>query len=81
VDQRQKNWPEWLTSAKFAINNKAYLTTKVSLFMANYRRELRMDIDIRRKGKIEKATEFVERMKKMQEEVEVALKKAQEEMK
>ena len=49
--------------------------------MANYRRELRMDIDIRRKGKIEKATEFVERMKKMQEEVEVALKKAQEEMK
>ena len=49
--------------AKFAINNKTYLTTKVSPFMANYRRELRMGIDIRRKGKIEKVTEFAERMK------------------
>jgi len=33
-------------------------------FMVNYRRELRIRIDIRRKGKIEKAMEFVERMKK-----------------
>jgi len=33
--------------------------------MANYGREMRMGVDIRRKGKIEKATEFVERMKKV----------------
>jgi len=33
--------------------------------MVNYGRELRMRGDIRRKGKIEKATEFVERMKKV----------------
>ena len=62
-------------SAKFAINNKTYLTTKVSLFMTNYRRELRMEIDIRRKVKIEKAMEFAERMKKVQEEARVALKR------
>jgi len=31
--------------------------------MANYDRELRMEVDIRRKGKVEKAMEFVERMK------------------
>ena len=62
-------------SAKFAINNKIYLTTKVSLFMTNYRRELRMEIDIRRKVKIEKAMEFAERMKKVQEEARVALKR------
>jgi len=37
VDHRQKNWPEWLASAEFAINNKVHLTTKMSLFMANYR--------------------------------------------
>ena len=49
--------------------------------MANYRRELRMGADLRRKGKVEKAMEFAERMKKVQEEVGVALKKAQEEMK
>jgi len=33
--------------------------------MMNYRRELRMEINIRRKEKMEKATEFVERMKKV----------------
>ena len=49
--------------------------------MANYRRELRMRIDIRRKEKMEKATEFAVRMKKVQEEIEVVLKRVQEEMK
>ena len=49
--------------------------------MANYRRELRIGADIRKKGKVEKATEFVERMKKVQEEAGIALKKAQKDMK
>ena len=65
VDYRQKDWPEWLALAEFVINNKAHLTTKVFPFMANYGRELRMGMDLRRKGKIEKATEFVERMRKV----------------
>jgi len=34
--------------------------------MANYGRELRMGVDIRRKRKVEKATEFAETMKKVQ---------------
>jgi len=63
------------------INNKVHLVTKVSLFMANYRREMRIGVDIRKKGKVEKVTEFAERMKKVQEEVGVALRKMQEEMK
>jgi len=75
IDYRQKDWLDWLASAEFAINNKVHSVTKVSLFMANYRRELRMGADIRKKGKVEKATEFVERMKKVQKEAEVALKK------
>ena len=37
--------------------------------------------DIRRKEKVKKATEFVEKLKRVQEEVETALKKTQEEMK
>ena len=36
--------------------------------MANYSRKLRIRVDIRRKGKVEKAIEFVKRMKKVQEE-------------
>ena len=63
------------------MNNKIHTATKVSPFMANYGKELRMGGDIRRRGKVESATEFVERIKKVQEEAEAALKKTQEEMK
>jgi len=81
VDYRQKDWLEWLASAEFAVNNKIYTTTKVSPFMANYSRELRMGGDIRKKGKVESAAEFVERMKKMHKEAGAVLKKTQEDMK
>ena len=70
-----------MASPEFAVNNKVHSTTKVSPFMANYRRELRIGGDIRKKGKVEKAMEFVERLKKVQEEAGAALRKAQEEMK
>ena len=60
---------------KFAINNKIYSATKVSPFMANYGRELQMRADVRSKRKVEKATEFVKQIKKVQEEAEAALKK------
>ena len=39
IYHRQKNWLEWLATAEFAVNNKTYLLTKVSLFIANDRRE------------------------------------------
>ena len=70
-----------MVAAEFAINNKVHIATKVSLFMANYGREMRMGRDIRKKEKVKSATEFVERMKKVHEEAEVALRKTQEEMK
>jgi len=50
--------------------------TKVFLFMVNYRRELRIRVDIRRKEKVKKTTEFAERVKKVQEGVGAILKKA-----
>jgi len=81
VDHRQKDWLEWLASAEFVVNNKIYTVTKVSSFIANYGRELKMGEDIRKRGKVESATEFVERMKKVHEEAGMALKKAQEDMK
>ena len=51
------------------------MATKISLFIVNYERELRMETDIRRKRKVEKAIEFVERMKKIQKKMKVVLKK------
>jgi len=62
-------------TAEFTVNNKIYSATKISLFMVNYSRELRMEADIRRKEKVEKVTEFAERINKVQEKAEVALRK------
>jgi len=81
VDHRQKDWLEWLALAEFVVNNKVHTATKVSPFMANYGRELRMGGDIRKRGKVEKAIEFVEIMKKVHEEVGAVLRKVQEDMK
>ena len=49
--------------------------------MANYGRELRMGGDIRKKGKVERVTEFVEKIKKVHEEAGAALQNTQKEMK
>ena len=49
IENRQKDWLKWLAAAEFAINNKIHMATKVSLFMANYSKELRMGGDVRRK--------------------------------
>ena len=76
VDHRQKGWLEWLASAEFAVNNKVHIATKVSPFMANYGRELRIEGNIRKKGKVESTTEFVERIKKVHKEAGTVLKKA-----
>jgi len=65
----------------FVVNNKVHTTTKVLSFIENYGRELWMGADIRRKEKIEKAIEFAERIKKVQEEAGVVLRKVQEDVK
>jgi len=57
------------------VNNKVHTVIKVLPFIANYGRELRMGRDIRRKEKVEKTTEFIERMKQVQEKAGAALKK------
>ena len=45
--------------------SKTYTITKTSPFIVKYRRELQIRTDIRRKEKIEKITEFVERLRKV----------------
>jgi len=70
-----------LATVEFAFNNKVYTVTKTPLFQVNYGRELRMGFDIRKKGKNEKAEEFVKEMKERHEEARVALVKSQKEIK
>ena len=47
------------------MNNKVHSATKVSSFIVNYGRELGIEADIRRKEKVEKVTEFVERIRRV----------------
>ena len=70
-----------MATTEFAFNNKVYTATKTLPFQVNYRRELRMGFDIRKKEKNEKAEKFVREMKERHEEARVALVKSQEEMK
>ena len=81
VNHRQNNWAEWLATAEFAFNNKVHTATRSSPFQVNYGREPRMGFDIRKKGKNEKAKEFVKEMKERHEETRAVLVKSQEEMK
>ena len=81
IENRQRDQLKWLAIVEFSVNNKVYLVTKVSPFMANYERELRIEVDIRRKEKIEKIIKFVKRMKKVQKKVGTTLRKVQKEMK
>jgi len=41
-------------TAKFVVNNKTYSVAKISLFITNYSGELRMEVYIRKKRKLEK---------------------------
>ena len=65
MEYKQKDWPEWLAMAEFVVNNKIHTATKVLPFIAKYVKELQMGADIRRKRKLEKAIEFVERMRRV----------------
>jgi len=81
INHRQKQWPEWLGTAEFAYNNKVHSSTRILPFKANYRQDPRIGFKGRKKGKYQGAEKFIEKMKEIQEEAKVVLKKAQEEMK
>jgi len=61
IEYQQRDWPEWLATVEFAVNNKDIA------FYSKLWKRVKDGMDIRRKGKVEKAMEFVERIKKVQE--------------
>ena len=81
VDYRQTDWPEWLAIAKFSYNNKFQSSTRVSPFYANYGYNPHMGFEPRRNTKVQAVEDFVQWMKNVQAEVEVALHKAHDDMK
>ena len=80
IDHRQEQQPDWLVIAEFAYNNKVQTSTKVSLFKANIEQDPCIGLEMRKKGKFEKAKEFATRIKKVYKKAEVTLRKSQEEI-
>ena len=70
-----------MPSRSYTYNNKVHLSTKTSLFKANYGQDPRMGFEGRKKGKYAGAEKFIEKMKEIQEEAKAALGKAQADMK
>jgi len=81
IDYRQEQWPEWLGMVEFIYNNKTHSSIQMLPFKANYGQDLRMGFEGRKKEKYQGTEKFIKKMKKIQEEAKVALKKAQKEMK
>jgi len=81
IDHRQEQWPEWLGTAEFAYNNKVHSSTRTMSFKANYGQDPRLGFEGKKKGKYAGAEKFIEKIKKIQEEVKAALGKAQADMK
>ena len=80
VSHRQNDWPEWISGAEFAYNNKVHTSTQVSPFFANYGLNPRMGIEPRRVKKLEEALKFTEHMKTVHKEAEAAVSKARDNM-
>ena len=54
IDHRQNDQLGQLVTAEFVVNNKTYLVTKISSFIVNYSRELQIEVNIRKKEKVER---------------------------
>ena len=81
INHKQEQRPEQLGTVEFAYNNKIHSAIKVSSFRANCGQDPRMEFEGRRRRRHKAAEEFVERIKRIQKEAKVALKKAQKEIK
>jgi len=65
-----------LGTVEFANNNKVNTSTQVLPFRANSGRDPRMGFEMRKREKYKEAEEFTKRMKEIQKEIQVVLKKA-----
>jgi hypothetical protein len=81
INHRQSDWAEWLSCAEFSYNDKVQSSTGFSPFYVNYGRHPYKGTNPRWDAKSQSAIEFVEHIKKVQEETEAALKQSAETMK
>src|SRR5277367_5976491 len=81
VSFRQNNWKEWLSLAEFSYNDSAHAATQQTPFFLNYGQHPWKGDDTRREARTEAAGQFAEKMRKVREDAQAALKQAAEQMK
>ena len=78
---RQDDWKEWLSLAEFSYNDSAHAATQQTPFFLNYGQHPWKGNDTRQEARTEVAREFAERMRKVREDAQAALRQAAERMK
>lgn len=82
INAQMNDWVSWLPIAEHCYNNRTHSATGVSPFFATRGYEANTSISpTRQQPKMEKFEEYAQRMARVREEAECALKKAAEEMK
>ena len=81
TNHRQTDWANWLPLAEFAHNQKTSSTTGYSPFQLNYGQQPSIGIECRREVHNASTQDFVEHMKRTQDEARVALEHAAADMK
>ena len=74
VNERQNDWSSLLPTAEFALNNRVNASTGKSPFELVYGYSPRVGLEPRKDSKVEKAEEFVTRMKETWTEAQASLR-------
>jgi hypothetical protein len=82
INAQMNDWAAWLPIAEHCYNNRVHSATGVSPFFATRGYEVNTSVSpTRQQPQMERFEEFAQRMSKVREEAECALKKAAKEMK
>ena len=68
VNQRQDNWYDWLSIAKFAYNNQVHALTQTSPFMLDVGQNPHLGFEPFRESQLESLDNFASRMAQVMEE-------------
>ena len=79
-NHRQDDWSEWIPLAEFAYNNRVHASTRLTPFQMDNGQNPRMGIEPQRHSQVEATQLFVDRMKKISEETQSALRQAASDM-
>jgi hypothetical protein len=79
-NHRQDDWSEWIPLAEFAYNNRVHASTCLTPFQMDNGQNPRMGIEPQRHSQVEATQLFVDRMKKISEETQSALRQAASDM-